>query len=314
MPHLSSQEMVIQAARELTFALRNPAPAAPFTRLGYQQHEALARLANIFKEIAVPEPSGKVAMATTKSVQQPIPSIPHTEVPVSIPSLLKQPRLAPPRVDGVAPMVEAPSPMVSRTAIKRMTPVTNSHRMLERGIKTPTVIPPFDVYKQQRHTTYSTPRNVHLPVPQRVVTYLGYTTRQLLADLQDQTGRYYNTRSRARNQTANAITRFVPSHNRDIESEYDMHMANEMTHDVTGETLNLQKMLLNPETRPEWQKGNYNEYGRLFQGHKGGIKGIYTIFFIDHKAVPKGRFPTYVKFVCAYKPHTSDPNRVRMPV
>jgi hypothetical protein len=87
-----------------------------------------------------------------------------------------------------------------------------------------------------------------------------------------------------------------------------MHMANEITHAVTGETLNLQKLLLNPETRPEWQKGNCNEYGRLFQGHKGDIKGTETCFFIEHKAVPKGRFPTYVKFVCAYKPHKSDPH------
>jgi hypothetical protein len=54
MPHLSSQEMAIQAARELTHALRNPAPAAPFARLGHQQHEALTKLANIFKEIAAP--------------------------------------------------------------------------------------------------------------------------------------------------------------------------------------------------------------------------------------------------------------------
>jgi hypothetical protein len=43
MPHLSSQEMAIQAARELTFALRNPAPVAPFARLGHQQHEALRK-------------------------------------------------------------------------------------------------------------------------------------------------------------------------------------------------------------------------------------------------------------------------------
>jgi hypothetical protein len=85
--------MAIQTARELTFALRNPAPAAPFARLGYQQHEAFARVTNIFKEIAAPEPSGKETMTTAKSVQAPIPSIPHTEVPVSIPSLLKQPPL-----------------------------------------------------------------------------------------------------------------------------------------------------------------------------------------------------------------------------
>jgi hypothetical protein len=118
-PHLSSQEMAIQAARELTFALRNPATAAPFARLGYQQHEALAEFANIFKEIAAPELSNEVIMTTTTSVQKPIPSIPHTEVPCSIPSLLKHPRFTPPRVDGVAPRVEAPpSPRVNRTAVK----------------------------------------------------------------------------------------------------------------------------------------------------------------------------------------------------
>jgi hypothetical protein len=289
--HLSSQEMAIQAARELTFALRNPVPEAPFARLGYQQHEALARLTNIFKEIAAPEPSGEVTMTTTKSVQTPIPSVPHTEVPVSISALLKQPHFTPPRVNGVAPTVEAPYPRVNRTAIKTMTPVTNSHRMLDCGIKTPTAIPPFDLYKQRRQTAQPTPCNVHSPVPERVVTFLGDTTRQLLADLQAETGQYYNTRSSARNQTANAITRFVPSHNWAIESEYDMHMANEITHAVTGETLNLRKLLLNPETRPEWQKGNYNEYGRLFQGHKGGVKVTETCSFIEHRAVPKGLFP-----------------------
>jgi hypothetical protein len=110
------------------------------------------------------------------------------------------------------------------------------------------------------------------------------------------------------------ITKVVPPHNRDIEAEYDMHMANEITHSDTGETLNLRKLLLNPETQPDWRKGNYNEYGRLFQGHKSGAKGTDTCFFIEHTAVPKGGIPTYVKFVCAYKPHKSDPHRVRMTI
>jgi hypothetical protein len=105
-------------------------------------------------------------------------------------------------------------------------PVTNAHHTLDIGIKTPTASPHFDLYKQQRQTTQSPPRNVHSTVPERVVTYLGDTTRQLLQDLQAETGRYYNTRSRTRNQTANAITRFIPAHNRRIESEYDRHMAN----------------------------------------------------------------------------------------
>jgi hypothetical protein len=106
MPHLSSQEMAIQAARELTFALQNSAPAAPFARLGHRQHEALAKLAKIFKEIAAPEPKDAITVTATKSVQQPIPSTTHTEVPISIPSFLQQPRFTPPRVDGASPRVD----------------------------------------------------------------------------------------------------------------------------------------------------------------------------------------------------------------
>jgi hypothetical protein len=73
-------------------------------------------------------------------------------------------------------------------------------------------------------------------------------------------------------------------------------------------------LLQNPDTQPDWKKGNCNEYGQLFQGHKGGVKGTATCFFISNKAVPKGRIPTYVKFVCAYKTHKADPHRARTTV
>jgi hypothetical protein len=49
MPNLSTSELAIQAARELTFSLRNPSPAAPFAHIGHEQHAALQRLATIFK-------------------------------------------------------------------------------------------------------------------------------------------------------------------------------------------------------------------------------------------------------------------------
>jgi hypothetical protein len=106
MPHLSSQEMDTQAARELTFTLCNPAPAAPFAHIGHKQHASLARLANIFKEIAAPKPQyEEQAMPTKPSNQAPLATMPHTEAPISIPSLIKQPRSSPPRVDTLAPRV-----------------------------------------------------------------------------------------------------------------------------------------------------------------------------------------------------------------
>jgi hypothetical protein len=124
MPHLSSQEMDIQAARELTFTLRNPAPAAPFARLGFKQHEDLARLANIFKEIAAPKLCEEQVMTTNPSNQAPLDPLPQAEAPVAISSLLSQHRSSPPRVTALAPRVEQATPRVE-------TPTTpNSHRRL----------------------------------------------------------------------------------------------------------------------------------------------------------------------------------------
>jgi hypothetical protein len=76
MLHLSTADRTIQLARELTHALCNPAPAAPFAHIGYEHHEALAKLANIFEEIADPEP-----------VHDSIQYDPPSEHPRNIPSL-----------------------------------------------------------------------------------------------------------------------------------------------------------------------------------------------------------------------------------
>jgi hypothetical protein len=121
----------------------------------------------------------------------------------------------------------------------------------------------FVFFVVERRTKFYFSRYVVPTVFTRAYTF-SFSETILVADLQAETGRYYNTRSRVRHHTANVITILVPSHNWDIESEYDMHMVNEITHAETGEKLNLRKLLLNPETLPDWQKGNYNEYGRLF--------------------------------------------------
>jgi hypothetical protein len=191
MPHLSSQEMAIQAARELTFALRNPAPAAPFARLVYTQHEALSCLAKIFEEIAEPKPCEEQVMPTQPYNQAPLAPTPHAEAPVSIPLLLSHHRLSPPRVAALAPRMEQATPGAA------MPTTPNSHRRLSRVVKTPTAIPHFGLYRQQRQTARSTYNKTSPPFPQWVVTYLGDTTIHLLAGLQAETGRYYNTRSRA---------------------------------------------------------------------------------------------------------------------
>jgi hypothetical protein len=216
--------------------------------------------------------------------------MPPSEAPSSIPSLITQPRSPPPRVDTPAPRVGQATPGVAAPT----TP--NSHRRLSPIIKTPTTAPTFDLYKQQKQTLCPTPNKTRPPVQQRVVEYLDDTIRHLLADLQAETDIYYKTRSSARQNTANAVIRFIPLGNSAIKAEYATHMANEITHAVTGETLSPRKLLQNPDTQPAWKTGSYNEYGQLFQGHKG-VKGTDTCLFIHHSAVPKGRIHTYVKCV-----------------
>jgi hypothetical protein len=51
-----------------------------------------------------------------------------------------------------------------------------------------------------------------------------------------------------------------------------------------------------------------------FKDTKGESRSLTHVFVISHTAIPKGRIPVYVEFVCAYKPHKADPHRVRMMV
>ena len=55
MPHPSSAEIVIQAAKELTLALQNPAPAAPFSNIGQEQFEAIHQIETVFTSIHDPK-------------------------------------------------------------------------------------------------------------------------------------------------------------------------------------------------------------------------------------------------------------------
>jgi hypothetical protein len=153
--------MDIQAARELTFALRNPAPAAPFARIGHKQHEALARLAKIFKEITATKPQYEEQSMPAKPYNQaPFSSMPHAESPSSIPSLITHPRSSPPRVDTLATRV-------GQATLGVAAPTTpNLHRRLSHSIKTSTTIPPFDLYRENRQTTRPTPNKTMPPVPQ----------------------------------------------------------------------------------------------------------------------------------------------------
>jgi hypothetical protein len=93
MPHLSTSKLVIQAAHELTFALRNPAAAAHFAHIGHDQNEALDRLKKL-KEIADTEPPEEDAQRPAEapivmpSRSPEVPNIAHSPSPETAPSVM----------------------------------------------------------------------------------------------------------------------------------------------------------------------------------------------------------------------------------
>jgi hypothetical protein len=131
-PHLSTAEPTIQAARELTRALRNLVHEAPFVHIGHDWHEALARLGGNFEEIADPEGPPPVSLTITV--------VPSSVAPSAAPSTGP----TPPRVlmPGQAPLPRLSTPLTSPHTIHRISPSPR------------TLIPPpvFDLYKQRRHT------------------------------------------------------------------------------------------------------------------------------------------------------------------
>ena len=61
-----------------------------------------------------------------------------------------------------------------------------------------------------------------------------------------------------------------------------------------------------------WHASTADEFGRLMKGHGPDMKsGTETMFFIHPSQIPRGKKPTYLRVVCAYRPEKSNPYRVR---
>jgi hypothetical protein len=110
MPHASSADNAMIAAKELTAALLHPAPAAPFAHIGDAQLKAIRTLAEIFQrtiDTAKPPPRVPIALHNHKKntptpVLHPIP--PHEQPPSPIhPHLIPNDHEASPRVIPITP-------------------------------------------------------------------------------------------------------------------------------------------------------------------------------------------------------------------
>ena len=72
--------------------------------------------------------------------------------------------------------------------------------------------------------------------------------------------------------------------------------------------------MLNSPGKDIRTKSLSNEWGRLAQGNKHGVRSTYTVDFIHKHEVPKGRDVTYATYVLDYRALKSEPNRVRITV
>ena len=80
-----------------------------------------------------------------------------------------------------------------------------------------------------------------------------------------------------------------------------------------GKRLTMDALLKGPDNKI-WSRSLSNEWGRLANGNKYGIRGTKTLRFISRKEIPKGCAVTYATFVCDYKPLKSETHRVRITV
>ena len=90
--------------------------------------------------------------------------------------------------------------------------------------------------------------------------------------------------------------------------------ANSVIDCKTGKKKEYRQLLREPETSAAWTHSSANEFGRLFQGVGGRIKGTNTCFFIHKHEVPADKRVTYARFVCSERPQKTEVNRTRLTV
>ena len=95
-PKTSSSDAIVQAARDLTYALMHPATATPFAKIGANQLDAIQHLATIFDR-AVPTPLSTPASSPRVTIVAPTAPVPDplTMAPASAPSVTLGHPLAP---------------------------------------------------------------------------------------------------------------------------------------------------------------------------------------------------------------------------
>jgi hypothetical protein len=128
----------------------------------------------------------------------------------------------------------------------------------------------------------------------------------------------YQTRQQTRLQQCNLVQLTKSEHTMLLTPENTgmpmLPLANAAIDPATGIAKEYRQLIADPKTHVVWLHAAANEFGRLAQGVKTGIKGTNTINLIHHHAVPSGRTVTYARFCANIRPQKEETHRCRITV
>ena len=311
MPATSSADAATDAARELTAALLNPAPASPFPSLGTEQMAAIKQLAAIFHVATAAKPTFLVKLAPTPSpAPTPAPPLAHKQSLAQAPS---------------PPLVHKPSARAirfqnrQRRANATPLPSTRLHR-IPSPARPRTTVPAQPPRVSPPSSPFGTPsprppEPILWPLP-RVPTPTAHAplpdAPHLIPPDCDAPFTLPGRRSAPPlNRPFNSMQgRYIAATTHLLHAEI---LANSVIDDATGLSLEYAALSRGPD-KDKWITSLANDFGRLAQGVGHRIKGNNTMFFIRPTKIPQGRKVTYLRLVSTIRPNKAEQNRVRITV
>ena len=273
-PSVTLEDFLRQATSDIISILQNP-PTIPTLKCGADTQNAVLELAKILNR-AVPDPA---------PIQPITPSLPPpiTPEPSPVQPNVTQHPVSPPRV-------------VTPTDTPTDTPTS-------LPVSLPRVYPP---------PKPTASKHISSPTQSDLTNIIINALKRNAPQPTHHPSHRYNLRTRRHHGTNFrhlATQNLVAQHVFAQQHSSALHIINPST----GKKENLDSLLKGPE-RDRWLQAASNEFGRLAQGNKFGVKATDTIDFIPQSDVPADRQVTYGSFVCDYRPLKDDPYRIRLVV
>ena len=293
-PSVTLEDFLRQATSDILAILQHP-PSLPTLQCGDMTQEAIIQIAQLLNR-TVPLPVLQQSPTSTP-ITQLVPTPIHS--PAAVPRVSATPLHSLATVPRVSP---TPTPYLPRTETPIVSPTVPLKNIvpsssIDYDELTNTII---SVLQNNSNTSEKQPKRKHSRP---------YNLRRTPIR---QPGRPYNLRSQRPHETSFrnlAQQHLVAQHVFSTPTNNAFHMYNP----TSGKKETIDS-LLNSTAAQRWTCSLSNEWGRLAQGNKHGVKATDTIDFIHRYDVPTGRKVTYGSFVCDYRPLKDDPYRVRLVV